>query len=767
MAIPLRVLILEDRAADAELMVHELRRGGFEPVWERVETEAEYLSSLDPALDVILADYSLPQFDALRALQLLQERALDIPFIIVSGTIGEDVAVAAMREGAADYLLKDRLARLGPAVLHALERRRFRQEQRRMHEALRESEERYRSLFENMPIGLYRTTPEGRILYLNPALVQILGCPNRKSALTWNVADLYVNPEDRRQELALLQRDGAVRGFEVQLRRQDGTIIWVEDTAQAVKRADGRVRYYEGGLKDITERKRAEEERSRLLVQIQEQAKQVQQIIDTVPEGVLLLDAEERVIIANPLGREDLTALAGADVGDTLSHLGCRPLAELLTSPPKGLWHEVTVEGPPQRYFEILARPVESSSQGERRVLVILDVTEERQVQKRVQQQERLAAIGQLAGGIAHDFNNLLATISLYSQMLLHGPNISSSMTRGLETIIDETRQATKLVRQILDFSRSLPIETHPVDLQAFIEGSVRILERTIPENIHISANMGAEKCVVNADSTRIQQVVMNLVVNARDAMLEGGELEIRLAAIKVKPGEAPPVVEMAPAWAPGSEWVCLSVSDTGTGIPTEVIPHIFEPFFTTKASGKGTGLGLAQVYGIVKQHGGHIGVETEVGRGTTFRVYLPAFQGQVIGKIGVEEKGAAPEGKKETILLVEDKEATRHATARILGSLGYRVLTAANGMEALVVYRAVAGIDLVVTDIVMPEMGGTQLIQELRKINRDIKALAITGSVLAENLGDLHEEGGVEIIHKPLDMNALAEVVRHALNGE
>jgi CheY-like chemotaxis protein len=260
----------------------------------------------------------------------------------------------------------------------------------------------------------------------------------------------------------------------------------------------------------------------------------------------------------------------------------------------------------------------------------------------------------------------------------------------------------------------------------------------------------------------------MNLVTNARDAMPEGGELRIGLSLMEVRPAKEPPVAEMR-----AGEWVCLAVSDAGTGIPHEVTSHLFEPFFTTKPKGEGTGLGLAQVHGIVKQHEGYIGVETEVGRGTTFRVYLPA---QRVKEVRPEEAAsAAPRGEGETVLMAEDEKKVRQMSREVLESLGYRVLTAANGREALEVYRAAEracseqgqGIDLLLTDMVMPEMGGKELIQELRKENPHLKAVAMTGYVLAEDLQELKEEGSLEVIYKPLNRNTLAQAVRHALDGD
>jgi len=255
----LRVLILEDEPAHAELEVRELLRAEFAPEWQRVETEEAYLEHLGASPDLILADYSLPQFGALRALELLRDRGLEIPFIVVSGTMGEEVAVDLMRLGAADYLLKDRLARLGPAVHRVLDQQRLRRHQQHTEEALLASAARYRSLFEGVPVGLYRTTAGGEFLEANPAFLQMLGLPDLEALRTAKAASLYVDPEVRAQWITLLEREGVVNGFESRLRRVDGQIIWVRASARMVRGDSGRAAYLEGAVEDITERKRAEE----------------------------------------------------------------------------------------------------------------------------------------------------------------------------------------------------------------------------------------------------------------------------------------------------------------------------------------------------------------------------------------------------------------------------------------------------------------------------------------------------------------------------
>jgi signal transduction histidine kinase len=496
----------------------------------------------------------------------------------------------------------------------------------------------------------------------------------------------------------------------------------------------------------------------RLRAELETERRRLETTVEHVPEGILLLDAERRILVANPAARDHLPMLTDASVGDVPARLADRPLEDLLAPPPEGLWHDLQIPGPPPRIFEVLARSVAGNEpEPEGWVLTVRDVTEERKAQEQIQQQERLAAVGQLAGGIAHDFNNFLTTIMLYGNIILYDENLSSQVTSAAETIIAESTRASELVGQILDFSRRSTMEAQSVDLVAFLGEVCDILQNTLPENIRLITAIGPDPCLVDADPTRIQQVVLNLAINSRDAMPEGGDLRIALSEMVVAANEDPPAAGMGPG-----EWLCLTVSDTGTGMTEEVKGHIFEPFFTTKERGQGTGLGLSQVYGIVKQHQGFIDLETEPGVGTTFHVYLPVF-----GAGRAEEVGEIPSvarGRGEMVLLVEDHEDLREAGRQVLEAQGYRPLTAANGREALEMLEGIA-VDLVITDVVMPDMGGEALMLALRQGHPHLPVLAVTGYTLEEEIEKLRGAGFSEVLHKPLDGATLAQAVRRALD--
>jgi len=347
--------------------------------------------------------------------------------------------------------------------------------------------------------------------------------------------------------------------------------------------------------------------------------RQLRQVMDSVPEGVLLLDPDGQVLVANPRAVEYIKLLAGAGIGDTLTRLGNHSLDTLVTSPRPGTWHEIECG---DQIFNLLPRPLEAGPVPQGWVIVLRDVTEERAVGEQMQQQARLAAIGQLAAGIAHDFNNIINVILLYSELIGNGMAVPEPTKKRLATINEQAQQAAKLVEQILDFSRRALLERKTLDLHSFLEEQRTLLQRALPENIETTLTFPAEEAaLIQADAARLQQAVMNLALNARDAMPNGGGLRFELGSLEVEASGRAPVPGMK-----NGRWFRLTIADSGQGIPPEIVDHVFEPFFTTKPPGKGTGLGLAQVHGIVGQHGGYIIMESTVDEGTTFTIYLPAW---------------------------------------------------------------------------------------------------------------------------------------------
>jgi two-component system, cell cycle sensor histidine kinase and response regulator CckA len=388
-----------------------------------------------------------------------------------------------------------------------------------------------------------------------------------------------------------------------------------------------------------------------------------------------------------------------------------------------------------------------------------------REAQAQLVQQERLAAVGQLAAGIAHDFNNILAVISLYIEMSLDAPELSPQLHKRLEIVHLQAQRAADLVQQILDFGRRAVLQTYSFDIATLLQEQVELWQRTIPESIRIHFVAGTADCLVKADPTRLQQVFTNLVLNARDAMPDGGDLRLSVEQLHLGHRDTAPLPGMA-----AGDWARITVSDSGTGISATALPHIFEPFFTTKGPGQGSGLGLAQVYGIVKQHNGYIDVQTVEGQGTTFTIYLS----MLIATTRMETAVIPPnmlQGQGQTILIVEDNEILREALASTLAVLNYQVLTAANGREALALLEQDAAdgmpgqtIALVLSDLVMPDMGGKALSQTMRQRGLTAPLLILSGHPIDTERQSLQTQGFVGWLHKPIGAEELATAVANAL---
>lgn len=576
--------------------------------------------------------------------------------------------------------------------------------------------------------------------------------------MNWNS---HVHPDDRNYVQQRLKK--ALAGdeqYDVDFRfiRPDGEERFARAILEVTFDDDGNPVSSLGVLQDITERKLVQAERERLAAQIRKQAWQLKLILDTVPIGVLLLDAEAQILQANATAEKDLPLLTEVAVGETLTHLGNQTLTELLTSPPiKGVWHEIKAG---KRTFEVIAHPVETGSEPGQWVLVINDVTQEQEIQTQLWQQERLAAVGQLAAGIAHDFNNIMATIILFSQMLIRSNGLLPQERERITTINQQAWYASQLITQILDFSRQSVLHLHPLDLLPLLKEQIKLLKRTLPEHIEVDLACKPGVYTVNADPTRMQQILTNLAVNARDAMPDGGHLRIQMKQIAVESGGLYALPEVKPG-----KWIKLDIEDTGAGIPPGVLPYVFEPFFTTKGPGEGNGLGLAQVYGIVGQHGGHINVTSQPGQGAVFTIYLPALEALPVEPAPPNE-ASFPQGQGELVLVVEDDVTLRATLVTVLQEWNYQTLQAANGRKALTLMdKQGEHISLIVSDMIMPKMGGRALLYALREKGWKTPVIMLTGHPMDENLDELQAQGVSAWLTKPLSLERLAYTLASALH--
>jgi two-component system, cell cycle sensor histidine kinase and response regulator CckA len=1052
----LRVLLIEDCAADADLIVDGLRQSGFEPSCRRVDTELDYLAHLTPDVDIIVADYTLPGFNGLRALTLARERGFDTPFIIVSGTIGEEAAVAAMKSGVADYLSKDRLARLGPAVRHAIDVAALRRAAARAEQTATSVAGRNAALLELALDGIFIVDEEFRITEFNRAAEQMFG-RTRSEAIGRPLGDLLLPLAPVRSAAAVgdaviltAMLEPGLR-VEMMARHADGRCFPVELAVSKLPASENP--QFAGLLRDISERKSHEaatlernrlsafardvgiaftesvslaamlelcaqlmvahlgvalariwaphpqEDRLQLLASAghlvpaagpDESAPPMFFTLDDVVRGrdivvtnALLDDPRansewaaahgivsfvgyplivgERIVgviamfgcsplseatvqavsyianavasaierdrseaaqaklaaiveattdlvfirmldcsgaaYMNPAGRAmlgigpqepmpDLAAFRNQEslaewtdvilpaalrnglwAGETtfLSRGGCvipvsqlllahattdgkiqlstiarditdrrRSAAELRASDERmrfaleaasmGVWeldvrtrHITWTEmrapdrgrrpghfaGTSEAFFAVThvddrdaVRQEIERAIAERQDLCIVfrtappgsetrwvecrgrvhydaeltatrivgvstDVTERKLLEAQLRQALKMEAIGQLAGGVAHDFNNLLTAILGYAKFAADSLSANDQCRNDVEEVIKAAQRAAALTKQLLAFSRTQVLQSTVVDLNVLVTGVSEMLRRLIGEHIALDIVLAPDLALVRADAGQLEQVVMNLVVNARDAMEQGGRLTITTANVQLHASSGLPQQAVLSGW-----YVVLAVADDGIGIDEKTKRHLFEPFFTTKERGKGTGLGLATVYGIVKQSDGYIWVDSEPGRGSTFTVYLPRTERQPQAPAPATAPISRHEGS-ETVLLVEDEAGVRGLARRMLEHAGYRVLDAASGKDAELIFAQHRGsIDLLVTDVVMPGMSGPDLFRRLAVEQPGLKVVYISGYATEALARQLKLDHGQAHVKKPFTAGQLVSHVRGVLDG-
>jgi PAS domain S-box-containing protein len=635
-------------------------------------------------------------------------------------------------------------------------------ERKQAEAALRKSEKRHKDAERAAHLGSWEMDITTGDAVWSDEFFRICGYEPGSIEPTSEIGFQIIHPDDRdRAAEAVNEAIETGKPYEIEKRivRPDGTVRWVHSIGEITYDCQGQPKTLLGSFQDITERIQMESD-------LRERESRFRGIVETAPFGYYLVDKDGLWEYVNPAW-EKMHSLRLEDVAgksfeitqpvEALEDARENVRRALSGETLEGEFSRVSADGQVGHHtFSI--QPVEVDGEITGIEGFINDITQRKQMEEQLRQQERLAAVGQLAGGIAHDFNNLLASIILNAQMPLRQPDLTSRTQDALKTIIEESHRAADLVQQILDFSRRAMLDVEPVDLVTLVHQAVTLLRRTIPEHIHITTEMQSPSCTIKADATRIHQVLTNLALNARDAMPQGGDLHIQVKRVTVTEHDTPTLPEM-----PSGSWACMTISDTGTGMTEEAQSHLFEPFFTTKEQGKGTGLGLAQVYGIVKQHKGFIGVDTAVGEGTTFTIYLPLAEKTEEQEEVSEREGRPSHGEGETILVIEDSKPLRTAIKSGLESLDYHVVTAINGQEALQI--SLQGVDLVLTDMVMPKMNGDVLLKELRRQAPQLKVIAMTGHVLDIDVEDLKADGFTNAILKPFSIQDLTAVVRDALD--
>ena len=634
----LRILLLEKSPQDAEAILKELRNASLAiectVVTDRGEFE-EALGSIEFA--AVLAADSLPGWNGIEALHFLRDSGKDTPFLLLTGTLGEEAAAEFVRQGFNDYVWKDRLTQLPAALKRALEEKRLREANARAQAALAESEARNRELVENSSYGIFRVSLAGAFLYANASLLQLLACKNLEDLQVLNLStDVFRYPEEFGQLMVACRQIGFVHSAETELRRKDG--------------------------------------------------------------------------------------------GLTVVRLHLRYLS--LPGPADAL------EG------------------------IVEDVTELRALERQLQQAQKFETIGQLAGGIAHDFNNVIGAILGWAELGHEQSRTYPAIAERFVRIREQADRAAELTRELLAFARRQALQPRPVDLNGVVQGLVSLLNKVIDKNIEIKV-VPVSLPPVKADPTQIEQVAMNLCLNARDAMPQGGQLVIETELVQLDESYC----RHYPYVMPGC-YAVLSVSDTGLGMDEETRERIFEPFFTTKERGKGTGIGLATVYGIVKQHGGFIHVYSEPGQGSLFRVYLPAMEGAVTeGTLQAADSSKAMNLRgTETILLAEDHDSIREMARQSLMNLGYRVLAANDGEQAVRLCEEETP-SLAVLDVVMPHLGGPATAAQLLLRFPGLPILFTSGYAEHPRV-DVSLPPTSRYLQKPYSPTSLGRTIREILGG-
>jgi two-component system, cell cycle sensor histidine kinase and response regulator CckA len=636
-------------------------------------------------------------------------------------------------------------------------------------QALKQSEERYRRLFDRVPVGMLRASADGALLDANTALLQIFGFPDKESMLSIHLADLFASVEHFERTLERLKQEETLRDFEAPVYRYDGTRIWIRMSARVVLDGPDRTPRIEGAVQDITERKRTEEA---LLKSEQEKAL----ILSSVLELVTYQDLDHRILWGNQLAEETLGAQPGGLTGRKCHALWARsdepcpdcPIPRILgTDAPQ----HTEKRSPDGRIWATRGYPVRDAAGTITGIVEVhLDVTHQKRaeeekvkIQAQLLQSQKMEAVGTLAGGVAHDFNNLLTAIQGCLELAVEKLPDESPIRRDLEEVQNASHRAADLTRQLLMFSRRHLIHMAPIQLNRTIDDLLKMLHRLIGEDIVIQTALDPGLWAIQADRGTVEQVIVNLAINGRDAMPNGGRLLIKTENVDVDEFTCRLMHEAKPG-----RFVRLSLSDTGIGMDAAIRERIFEPFFSTKGPGKGTGLGLSVVYGIVRQHNGWVNVYSEPGQGAEFKVYFPVAT-------GTPQEAAAPaglqddvNGRGERILIVEDEKCVREFSLHALEKYGYLVTAMSTVSDALRAFEGGGGaFDLVFTDVVLPDASGLSMIERMLEINPSVRVLVTSGYTDTKSQWSSIQQKGLRFLQKPYTLADLLRTIRTQLTAK
>jgi len=757
----IRALLIEDNLADARLireMLAESSGAAFNlECVDRLSSGLERL--VQGGIDLILLDLSLPDSQGLDTFIKLFAQAPSVPIIVLTGLEDEALAIRAVRESAQDYLVKGQVDSnlLVRAMHYAIERK-------RAGEALRESEVKIKRILESSPDAITVTDLNGKIVECNRATLDVHGFSTKEEVIGKKAID-FIAPKDHKRAAENIEKtlkQGSVKNVEYTLLTKDGREFWGELSASVIQDSSGKPTSFVAITKDITERKRMDEA-------LQSERDRLQALMEGLARtgiGIDIVGIDYKILFQNLTLRERF----GDSVGKSCyeNYMGLKEPCDfcpMIKAIKDNEVESVESKSSDGRNYELISAPFPNPDGSVDKVVeVVMDITERKRaeeekvtLERQLHQAQKMEAIGTLASGIAHDFNNLLGGILGYASLLLSKLPTEDSNRKYLEQIEKAGSRAAELTNRLLGYARQGKCEVKPVDINQMINGVMELLAASIDKSIDVKANLCKESPLTKGDANQLEQVLINLCVNARDAMPDGGELSIHSQVVHLDEGFVSQHLG-----ATAGDYTCISVSDSGKGMDKETKAKIFEPFYTTKGQGKGTGLGLSMVYGIVKNHDGYISVCSEVGKGTTFKIYLPLSQGSQIQSKQWLEK-ATP--GSESILVVDDEEILRDLMKNVLGDLGYEAMLASNGEEAVEVYREhKEEIDLVIVDMVMPKMGGKKTFEELKRIDPGVKALLASGYSKNKAVQRILDLGVKGFLHKPFSVQEISRKVREVL---
>ncbi len=765
---PLRLLIADDDQADVDLCLRYLRKSGVKFVAEYVSTRDEFAERLRAQpVDVVLSDYRMGSWTGMDALSTLKQIQPEVPLILMTGTLGDEIAVESIKAGVTDYVLKGQLARLPMALHRAQEERMLKEAELRALAALRESEQHYRTLMQNAPEAIVvLDVDKGFFIDCNDNATKLFGL-SLEELLRCNLADLSPPLQPGGEPSAIvaaekirLTMQGDAPHFEWVYRNAKGETIPCE--VHLVRLSPTKQNLIRGSILDITERKLAE-------AALRASEARYRGLVNNATYGIYWVASDGHLVFANPA----LVRMLGYDSVDDLLALRDTTKVFCDSSVREEVFRHFFESGRVDAmadwkrkdgktiHVRLNGREVSDPETGDKCIEIIVeDVTERRALEKQLANAQKFEAIGQLAGGIAHDFNNMIGAILGWADMGLEETEPATRLHRHFEKVHQQGERAAALTRQLLAFARRQILEPRNIDLNNTVVETLNLLEKVLGSNIEIRANLAPDLAVVRADPVQMEQVVMNLCINARDAMPDGGSLVIATSTVNFDER----FCAMQPLAHPGN-YAMLSVTDSGIGMDAATLDRIFEPFFTTKEVGKGTGLGLATIYGIVRQHNGFVQVYSEVGLGSTFRVYLPAAN--VEADVAHASEALQPiRGGSETILIAEDHEGLRHLAEETLSGFGYEVITANDGEQALAEFqRNREHIALILLDVVMPKLSGPEVYERIRVETPGVPVIFATGYSADMSLLKKAQANGLPVMQKPYAPRDLARKVRETLD--